>query len=668
MRTYINKTILILILFSVKVVVGQKYQDHGWMKAKPHTTIPDSLKGEDAIMIYQYQFIYNDIVDDMIGTVSSNRTVMRKIKILTDKGLNEYSKVFLNLYPEERVIVLDARTIKPNGKVIDFKAKDIKKIDFKSPYYNDTRYQQLRFLIPGVEVGDEVEIIYKVKSNQLNTGDDIFLHTYLPCIASSFTYSSSTPFVNEIKVYNGMPQYTEHKGEKNTVLSWSLTNLPSIGEQNQAIYTNQVPYIRFVIRQYKSQYSTTDITKNNWNEIYKLYSTSYNNNEGLGAVKKSYLKEFVDDFKSKFPNKKNEDLFAEIHQFIYDSVTVKQLEENDSKRAMGFYLYNRYINHYNLHLLYKELFILLDIKFYVCFGRDKYEGILDRNFVAPHIINHIFYAYYNGSQLNFIYPYYSYQKYFMNELPASISGTGIMLLSKGSPNSIFCETKELLIPSNSPEINYKLKKINIQIDNLKDSTFKSNSNTTLSGVYSTFYRQSHNDDLEKKEYKFYSEMLFDKEIETESLNIINQSNIFPFNYTLSAQHKTPITFTQIDENVFTLKLSDLLNISTLYSSEKKRYLEYHTRYLYNDISSIVLSFKNNVTIENLAVFKNLSLSNDFGSVTIDVSQKDEKTIVLYVSYQIKKDKLLPEEYIQLININEALENILSQSISFTKRD
>lgn len=293
---------------------------------------------------------------------------------------------------------------------------------------------------------------------------------------------------------------------------------------------------------------------------------------------------------------------------------------------------------------------------------------MDGNFVAPHIIDYVFYSFFLNNQLTFVYPYYPDQKYQINELPVSIRGTSAMMLSKGLANSIFCETKSVIIPYDTPEINYIQKKINIQIDNLKDTTFLTNSNTTLSGVYSTFYRDSNNEDIEKEKFDFYNELIAEKEFKTTSISIENINNSYPYNYVLKATHDMPLHFNQIDEKVYNLKLSDLFYISSLYSTNKKRNLDYYTRFLYNDISLITLSFKDKMTAENIDNLQKLSLTNNFGSVTLNVVQKEDKTISLYISYKINKLKLTPTEYHELIDLNEALDNILSQSITFTKEE
>jgi hypothetical protein len=663
-KAYCIIVFIVLLVLAGSSAEGQKYKDHKWFKAYGHTNIPDSLKGSDAVMIYNNQYIYNDIVNLETGKFSSKRTVMQKIKILTQKGLEEYSKVFLNIYPNEQIKVIDARTIKTNRKTVNLKSKDIKKLNFKSRFYQDSRFQQLRFSIPGVEIGDEVEIIYTVKSGKLTQGADITMHSYLPCLSASITYGSSKAFVHEIKMYNGMPRFEDQSSQTNTTLVWRMSNLKSIGNQNRAIYTNEIPFIRYVIRQYSGGYNVIDLSKNDWGSIYKKYEHYYNDPSVI-IGKQAYLRGFIQKFRYQKHGADNVQVFKAIHQYIYDNIEVKILENGEDKRLLKYYLENKVINNYNLFLLYDKLFKLLEIKRYICFGRNKYDGVLDRNFVAPHIIQHDFYSFYEGDRLHFVYPSFSNKRYLLDEIPNSLQGTSIMMITNGKKGSIFNESLEIKIPMSSPEKNYKLKNLNIKIMNPIDSNFDATSTVTFSGVYSTMYREKHTEKIDKKDYDFYSSFIFEDEIEIDNVDMVINKKVSPFQYTLKSEHSFPLQIDKLDDNLYNLKISQLLSISNLYSSDETRFLKYYTSYKYNDISLIQIEFDNNIKVENLENLNRLNIENQYGSVIFNVAQKDKQTIVVNVSYKIKNELLKANEYSNLRELNKSLKEGLLQAITFS---
>ncbi len=654
---------LSILLCTLNTISAQKYKDHKWYKAKPHTVIPDSLLGEDAVMIYNNQYIYNDIVDLRTNNFSSKRTVMQKIKIITQKGLEEYSKVFVNIYPNEYIKIVDARTIKANGKTVDLKSKDIKQLNFKSRFYKDSRFQQLRFSIPGVEIGDEIEIIYTAKTGKLRMAGDIIMNTYLPCLSASVTYGSSRAFVHEFKMYNNMANFVNKSSQTNTTLVWVMSNLRSIGNEYRAIYTNQIPFIRYVIRRYSDGAYSQDLSINDWNNLYNKYKDYYTD---LSIVKeKRSLKALIQRFKDEDLEASNTQVFMKIHQYVYENFEVKVLPDADKRRRIKFYLDKKEINNYNLYILYEQLFNDLGIKRYMCFGRDKYNGKLDRNFVAPHIVQHDFFAFKDVNQLHFVYPSFSTRKYLLDELPLSLRGTNIMMIADGEEGSIFKDSKEITLPMNGPEKNYKLKKLKIQVDNLLDSAFSSSSSTTLSGVYSTMYRLNHKKEIDKNEYDFYASFISENEMKIDSLNISNSRTKFPYNYTLNSIQKIPLQFSQIDDNLYNLRIGELFSISDLYAPDKKRYLKYHTKYMYNDMTIVQVEFAKSIKIENLEQINKMFKNNSFGSVSINLVQKGEKTLIINISYKITEIGLQFSEYHKLRDLNIALEDLLNQKISLT---
>ena len=662
-----NKLFILFLLLNCifgSVANAQKFKEHNWFKASAHTIIPDSLMDEDAVMIYNKQFIYNDIIDITNGKFSSKKTVMQKVKILTEKGLDKYSKVFVNLSPGEKIVVVDARTIKPNGNVVDFKTDDIKKLTYKSPYYTGFRFQQLRFSIPDVEVGDEVEIVYTLKSRDLSISGDVILHTYLPCLQASLKYGASKAFVHEFKMYNGMPMFTDNSDQVNLNFSWALSNLPSINDQPRAIYTKSIPFVRYVIRKYVGQYQTVNLAQNSWDNVYKRYNDAFNDKSAV-TNKKKHLRAFVHKFRLNDPLKTNEELFEDIHQYIYDNIRVRSLTSREEDHLLTYYLENKIIDNHNLYVLYNELFKVLGIKHFICFGRNKYEGDLDVGYVAPHILDYVYYSYYDDSSLKFVYPSNNYKKYLLGELPISVRGTKIIMLAPASKKSNFSESVALMMPLKPSEVNKKVKQLFVEVDNLEDSAFQIKSQIKLSGVFSTIYRESNFRDLKDEDYSFYSKLLLARDVLINKVEVDSVNNKFPYNYSLSAAHVSPFEISKIDDNVYSIAIDQLLNVSNLYVSTKKRTLNYFTRYLYTDQSEIIFQFKNKVKLENIDVLKSLTVKNTFGAIIVDVAQLDDLSIKLSISYQVNSPYLNRNRYNNIIDLDEAFQNLLSQKIIFT---
>ncbi|MBY0505008.1 MAG: DUF3857 domain-containing transglutaminase family protein [Bryobacteraceae bacterium] len=92
----------------------------------------------------------------------------RRIKIFTDKGVKEYSTVELPSGPRISVSDVSARTIKPDGTIVELKKEDIVERDIVKVGRKKYRARVINF--PGVEKGTVVEYRFsEVRMRQLST-------------------------------------------------------------------------------------------------------------------------------------------------------------------------------------------------------------------------------------------------------------------------------------------------------------------------------------------------------------------------------------------------------------------------------------------------------------------------------------------------------------------
>lgn len=111
------------------------------------TTAPSADSGAAAIRLY-YSY-YKDDNDKFVSEY-------QRIKILTTKGL-KYADIEIALNPGDSIKDLKARTIHPDGTVIDYTGKPFEKTIVKR---RGVRYLAKTFSLPGVSVGSIVEYSY----------------------------------------------------------------------------------------------------------------------------------------------------------------------------------------------------------------------------------------------------------------------------------------------------------------------------------------------------------------------------------------------------------------------------------------------------------------------------------------------------------------------------
>jgi hypothetical protein len=135
-------------LFAVSLF-GQK---EDWLPITPHDLeikqVPGN-PGADAIQLY-----FADYINDQ----EQSEFFYIRIKILNEKG-NHHADVEIVIPPEGSLGDLKARTIHPDGKIIDFTGKPFQKTIVKS---RGVRVLAKTFTLPDVTVGSIIEYKYKV--------------------------------------------------------------------------------------------------------------------------------------------------------------------------------------------------------------------------------------------------------------------------------------------------------------------------------------------------------------------------------------------------------------------------------------------------------------------------------------------------------------------------
>src|SRR5579859_3201810 len=111
-------------LFTCLVLPALSYgQKEDWL---PVTSQDQQMKevpgdpGASAIQLY-----FADFIDDTNHT----EFFYHRIKVLNEKGIKEHGDVEIPIFPGSTVSDLKARTIHPDGKIIEFTGKPFEKLD-----------------------------------------------------------------------------------------------------------------------------------------------------------------------------------------------------------------------------------------------------------------------------------------------------------------------------------------------------------------------------------------------------------------------------------------------------------------------------------------------------------------------------------------------------------
>jgi hypothetical protein len=162
--------------------------------------------GADAIQLYYAHFIDGN---------NQTEFVYHRIKILTEKGRQpgKFADVEIPILPGFTVSDLKARTIHPDGQIIDFTGKPFEKTLIKGQGF---KFLAKTFTMPDVSVGSIVEYKYK-----LNSPDGFAFNADWTIQHDLFTVKENLvfkPYEGALKTEDGSPGR----------FSYTISNLPNI--------------------------------------------------------------------------------------------------------------------------------------------------------------------------------------------------------------------------------------------------------------------------------------------------------------------------------------------------------------------------------------------------------------------------------------------------------
>jgi hypothetical protein len=187
-------------------------------------------------------------------------TVHNIIKIRSDKGIEMYNKVYVYIYPNSEVKSIKARTILPNGKIINVDADKIKEIEEEGRKYK-------LFAMEGVEKNAEVEYTYEIKRPFALFSSEIFQEENVPYQQEFFTLIVPAHLKFTAKGYNGFKVSEDSLIDDKRIIVGYDTDVQQLEDEKYA-YRDQ--YLKRV--DYKLSYNlsgSSSVRLYTWKELAK---------------------------------------------------------------------------------------------------------------------------------------------------------------------------------------------------------------------------------------------------------------------------------------------------------------------------------------------------------------------------------------------------------------
>ena len=144
---------------------------------------------------------------EKMAHVDESQLVHRRVRAVTDKGVEGNNKVYIPLSESVELVAYEARVIKPSGEVINL-GKDA----IKEAYDEESKRNYKYFAFDGLEKGSDVEFFYRLDriggSNYF--GVALFLQSY----ETKYNVTQEVIFPLDLdfkfKSFNGLPDGVGH--------------------------------------------------------------------------------------------------------------------------------------------------------------------------------------------------------------------------------------------------------------------------------------------------------------------------------------------------------------------------------------------------------------------------------------------------------------------------
>ncbi len=631
---------LFLCLFflnSSLILFAQK--DYKW-DTDPKLTeqIPEEFVGEDAVMIYEEE--------ELLTTYDiTRRIIKRRIKIQTELGLDRYARIVVPKQKYMFVSILDARTIKQDGSVVDLKAKDIKSIDLINDDDIFDKEEYYLFKVPGVEVGDEIEMISVYEGQVYYPGGGIILHSYLPVINAKFKLRINRGLPFSAVRYNGMPEpKTENTlNEFNCV--WEAQNLPGLFDQRASIPYNKIPYSIYDFSPLRQSGKKSE----HWDQLILDIDEQVSD---VRIRSKKKLNAFYENLLGDKSNASKIEQAKIIHDYINREVRLTDIPESEQSNGIEYFLTGKKANFIILFNMYKNLMERLDLNYSIAIGRDRYARGFHIEIPALWQITHYLLLVEDDKGQPHIFPIKTGSVFHeVDEIPTELEGSTLLALDLQEKDSI----KVFNIPFSNYKKNKRLRKIKTNVQ-LNENKITYNFSEKMYGAVSTETRHFYYDAQQDGELStVFKDILSDRMPDAELVNIKSSEmpGSPPFLYSLNYEINRKDQVTKLDESVYSLSLKNLFSHKIYPVNAKDRILDYHPICSNIDTYNYYLQFDQPVRLANK---KNLDvkIDNQVGTYELNVNQINDKAISIRSKYIIKVNQI-PIKSIQLLtDLNEAV--------------
>ena len=361
---------------------------------KPHAT-PAAFLNESAVFIEDNTLIeYKDGEDKEVYMYTTSHRI---IKVLDDKGIESFNKVSVPVYAGQELKEIKARTILPNGTILEI-PKDKMKVT-----KNDEGDSELSFAMDGVEKNAEVELLLCYKKQATFFGRELFQFS-IPVAHSTFELTAPARLKFEEKGYYGYPAATDTVIDNTQHLYAETSNIPPTPPKE--IYANEDVYR--MMAAYKLSYlpeKSDKVRVFTWQDLAKrIYSNIYD----VSDKENKAVEKFIETLDLK-PNDKEEDKIKKIESAIKSGITLYKEINDENAWKLDNVISKKSATETGIIRLFAACFVKTGVKHELGTTTSRSNYIFDVDFENWNVLDN--YVFYFPDQKKFLSPAAIYYRY-----------------------------------------------------------------------------------------------------------------------------------------------------------------------------------------------------------------------------------------------------------------
>ena len=347
-----------------------------WSPSPSLHKVEPSFAGYEAVIIEEaYQLEYKDEGKETVVYITEHRIA----KAMDDKGIEMFNKMKFSLPEANKLVTLKARTILPNGKVIEVEKDKIKQTQ------DEYGLQYLVFAMEGVEKNAEIEYVYCYKKTISVFGGITYQYS-IPVQHAFFQIVSPTRIKFEGKGYSGFPDAADTIIEDKRYLSAEKYNIAARKSETYAFEDLNAARIEYKISYYPTE--SPGVRMYTWqllvNRLYERYHT----------YTKSELQE-VDKFLEQINVTKDEDeptKIRKIESAIKTNITLYRQLVSEDAFSIHYILSKKSANDAGFCKLFAACFKQAGVNAELGVTVNRFNHQFDANFENwNNMVNSIFY-------------------------------------------------------------------------------------------------------------------------------------------------------------------------------------------------------------------------------------------------------------------------------------